>query len=135
MAEQSRGRKAADREHDASAGAAEHHLQDDGMQRSEPAPEHRARGRRWSWIALVLCVLIFTYNLIADRLTPYTSQATVQAYVVGIAPEVAGNIVAVQVKDNQQVEQGDVLFRIDPQHFDAHARAGGCLTSPQAANA
>jgi multidrug resistance efflux pump len=87
-------------------------------------------GSSWSCASL-----IFSYNLIADRLTPYTSQATVQAYVVGIAPEVAGNIVAVQVKDNQQVEQGDVLFRIDPQHFDALARAGGCLTSPQAANA
>jgi hypothetical protein len=62
MAEQSRGRKAADREHDASAGAAEHHLQDDGMQRSEPAPEHPASGRRWIWIVLVLCVLIFTYT-------------------------------------------------------------------------
>jgi multidrug resistance efflux pump len=74
-------------------------------------------------------------HLIADRLRSYTSQATVQAYVVGIAPEVAGNIVAGQVKDNQRVEQGDVLFRIEPQRFDALARAGGCLTSPQAANA
>jgi hypothetical protein len=48
MAEQSRGRDAEDREHDANAGAAEDHLQDDGMQRSEPEPEHRA-ALRWTW--------------------------------------------------------------------------------------
>jgi multidrug resistance efflux pump len=118
MAEQSRSRDIEDREDDASAEAAEGHLHGDGEQRGEPKPEHRARGRRWIWIVLVLCVLIFTYNLIADRLTPYTAHATVQAYVVGIAPEVAGNIVAVQVRDNARVKQGDVLFRIDPQRFD-----------------
>jgi multidrug resistance efflux pump len=78
----------------------------------------QSRGRRWIWIVLVLCVLIFGYNLIADRLTPYTAHATAQAYLVGIAPEVAGNIVAVQVKDNQRVKQGEVLFRIDPQRFE-----------------
>jgi multidrug resistance efflux pump len=81
----------------------------------------QSRGRRWIWIVLVLCVLIFGYNLISDRLTPYTAYATVQAYVVGIAPEVAGNIIAVPVKDNQRVKQGDVLFRLDPQRFDSAA--------------
>jgi RND family efflux transporter MFP subunit len=79
----------------------------------------QSRGRRWVWIVLVLCVLIFGYNLIADRLTPYTAHATVQAYLVGIAPEVAGNIVAVQVEDNQRVEQGDVLFAIDRNFYEA----------------
>jgi RND family efflux transporter MFP subunit len=79
----------------------------------------QSRGRRWVWIVLVLCVLIFGYNLIADRLTPYTAYATVQAYLVGIAPEVAGNIVAVQVEDNQRVEQGDVLFAIDRNFYEA----------------
>jgi RND family efflux transporter MFP subunit len=79
----------------------------------------QSRGRRWVWIVLVLCVLIFGYNLIADRLTPYTAYATVQAYLVGIAPEVAGNIVTVQVEDNQRVEQGDVLFAIDRNFYEA----------------
>jgi multidrug resistance efflux pump len=118
MAEQSGGRDAVKREHDASGEAAEGHPHGEAEQRAEPEPKHRARGRRWIWIVLALCVLIFTYNLIADRLTPYTSHATVQAYVVGIAPEVAGSIIAVQVKDNQRVEQGEVLFRIDPQRFE-----------------
>jgi multidrug resistance efflux pump len=80
--------------------------------------EEQSRSRRWVWIVLALCVLIFGYNLIADRLTPYTAYATVQAYLVGIAPEVAGNIVTVEVTDNMRVKQGDVLFRIDPQRFE-----------------
>ena len=107
MADQIRGRDAEDREHDASGEAIEGQWEGDGEQRDVPEPEHRARGRRWIWIVVVLCVLIFAYNLIADRLTPYTSQATVQAYVVGIAPEIAGNIIAVQVKDNQRVAQAE----------------------------
>jgi multidrug resistance efflux pump len=45
--------------------------------------------RRWTLIVLGLIVVLFLYSLIADRLTPYTSQATVQAFVVRMAPEVA----------------------------------------------
>jgi multidrug resistance efflux pump len=58
--------------------------------------------------------VIFAYNLVADRLTPYSSYATVQAYIVGIAPEMAGNAVEVTVIDNQMVDGGDLLFRINP---------------------
>ena len=90
------------------------------MAESAPISGQR-RARPVVWIVVALCALIFGYNLIADRLTPYTADATVQAYVVTMAPEVAGNIVAVQVKDNQRVKQGDVLFRIDPQRFETAA--------------
>jgi len=48
----------------------------------------------------------------------YTSQATVQAFVVRMAPEVAGRVIEVNVIDNQRVKGGDVLFRIDPQPFE-----------------
>jgi multidrug resistance efflux pump len=81
------------------------------------ATDHRSR--RWVWIVLALCLAIFVYNLIADRLTPYSSHATVQAYIVGIAPEVAGSVVEVAVVDNQIVQAGDRLFRIDPQVYEA----------------
>jgi multidrug resistance efflux pump len=73
--------------------------------------------RRWTLIVLGLIVILFVYSVIADRLTPYTSQATVQAFVVRMAPEVAGRVMEVNVSDNQKVEAGDVLFRIDPQAF------------------
>jgi multidrug resistance efflux pump len=73
--------------------------------------------RRWTLIVLGLIVVLFLYSLIADRLTPYTSQATVQAFVVRMAPEVAGPVIEVNVIDNQKAKAGDVLFRIDPQPF------------------
>jgi hypothetical protein len=38
-------------------------------------------------IVLGLIVVLFLYSIIADRLTPYTSHATVQAFVVRRAPE------------------------------------------------
>ena len=74
--------------------------------------------RRWTLIVLGLIVVLVSYSLIADRLTPYTSQATVQAFVVRVAPEVAGRVIDAKVVDNQKVKAGDVLFRIDPQPFE-----------------
>ena len=56
-------------------------------------------------------------RLIADRLTPYTSQAVAQAYIVGIAPEVAGRIIEVDVEDNQLVKAGQTLFKIDSEPY------------------
>ena len=78
--------------------------------------------RRWTLIVLGLIVILFLYSLIADRLTPYTSQAIVQAFVVRMAPEVAGRVIEVNVIDNQRVKGGDVLFRIDPQPFRSRCR-------------
>src|SRR6478672_9969276 len=84
--------------------------------KSEKAP--RDPVRRWTLIVLGLIVILFFYSIIADRLTPYTSQATVQAFVVRMAPEVAGRVQEVLVSDNQKVKAGDILFRIDPQTYE-----------------
>ena len=73
--------------------------------------------RRWTLVILVLCVLLFGWTLIADRLTPYTSDASVRAFVVRIRPEVSGKVIEVAVRDNQIVRTGDLLFRIDPTPF------------------
>lgn len=90
---------------------------------STPTPKQRTKapanpGRRWVIGILLLCLVIFGYSLIADRLTPYTSQGLVQAFVVGIAPEVAGRVTEVNVVDNQEVAAGGVLFRIDPEPYE-----------------
>lgn len=73
--------------------------------------------RRWVAVILCLIVLIFAYSLIADRLTPYTPQGVVQAFVVGVAPEVPGRVSEVNAVDNQKTEAGAVLFRIDPEPY------------------
>jgi len=74
--------------------------------------------RRWTLIILGLIVILFLYSILADRLTPYTSQATVHAFVVRMAPEVAGRVLEVPVADNQRVKAGETLFRVDPQPYE-----------------
>jgi multidrug resistance efflux pump len=48
---------------------------------------------------------------------PWTRNATVRAYVVTMAPEVAGHIVELRVVDNQYVRKGDLLLVIDPINY------------------
>jgi RND family efflux transporter MFP subunit len=48
---------------------------------------------------------------------PWTRDGTVRAYVVTMAPEVAGRIVKLTVADNQFVHKGDDLFEIDPADY------------------
>ena len=48
---------------------------------------------------------------------PWTRDGTVRAYVVTIAPEVAGRIVQLPVADNQFVHKGDLLMTIDPTNY------------------
>jgi len=47
----------------------------------------------------------------------WTRDGTVRAYVVTMAPEVAGRIVKLSVADNQFVHKGDVLFEIEPADY------------------
>jgi RND family efflux transporter MFP subunit len=48
---------------------------------------------------------------------PWTRDGTVRAYVVTMAPEVAGRIVQLPVADNQFVNKGDLLMVIDPTNY------------------
>jgi multidrug efflux system membrane fusion protein len=63
--------------------------------------------------ALVMSVL--ASRRIEER--PRTDDAYLQAYLVHMAPDVSGRIVELDVRDNQQVYKGDVLFRIDPEPY------------------
>jgi multidrug resistance efflux pump len=49
--------------------------------------------------------------------SPWTRDGTVRAYVVTIAPEVAGRIVQLPLADNQFVHKGDLLMVIDPSDY------------------
>jgi multidrug resistance efflux pump len=48
---------------------------------------------------------------------PWTRDATVRAYIVTMAPEVAGRIVELNVIDNGYVRKGDLLMVIDPTNY------------------
>ncbi|MDA8028973.1 MAG: HlyD family secretion protein [Nitrospiraceae bacterium] len=61
-----------------------------------------------------------------DRITPWTRDGRVRADWVSVAPDVSGLVTEVDVRDNQKVLRGEVLFRIDPRRFSialAAARA------------
>jgi multidrug resistance efflux pump len=49
---------------------------------------------------------------------PWTRDATVRAYVVTMAPEVAGRIAELHVVDNKYVRKGDLLMLIDPTDYE-----------------
>ena len=73
--------------------------------------------RRWTLIILAVCGVLMVYYIVADRVTPYTTQARVNALVVPIAPEVSGTVTEVAVRSNQLVEAGDPLFKVDPERY------------------
>src|SRR5215471_15431924 len=86
---------------------------------SDNASQRRRRLLPLGLSLFLLFLSALVLHTLFDRLTPYTSEATLQAPVVGVAPDVSGTIISVAVRDNQSVRVGDLLFRIDPQRFDA----------------
>ena len=50
-------------------------------------------------------------------LSPWTRDARVRADVVDIAPDVSGFVAELDVKDNQTVHKGDVLFVLDQERY------------------
>src|SRR6059058_2378667 len=70
-----------------------------------------------SLIVVVSAVVITLYVWGIIERHPRTDDATARANVVGIAPRVAGQILKLNVQDNQQVKKGDVLFEIDPEDY------------------
>ncbi|KQU20753.1 hypothetical protein ASG63_23155 [Methylobacterium sp. Leaf94] len=95
----------------------------DSSVRDPPAHRQSPRKnpvRRITLVVVALGAILFAYGIAGDRETPYTAQGLVQAYLVRIAPEVAGKVTEVGVRTDQRVNAGTVLFRIDP---DAYALA------------
>jgi RND family efflux transporter MFP subunit len=65
---------------------------------------------------------------------PWTRDGKVRADVVHVAADVSGFVSDVEVRDNQTVKKGDVIFRIDPARFDLALRqAQAQVTGAQAA--
>ncbi|MFM0168698.1 HlyD family secretion protein [Paraburkholderia sediminicola] len=83
---------------------------------SAPAPAADP-SRKGVKLVVVLIGLSLLWYLLADRLTPYTQQARVQAFVVPVASEVSGRVTRVYVRNNQDVKAGAVLFEVDPEHY------------------
>jgi RND family efflux transporter MFP subunit len=54
--------------------------------------------------------------------TPWTRDGAVRAYIVKVAPQVAGEIVSLPIVDNQFVHKGDLLMLIDPRNYSIAVR-------------
>ncbi|HSG22409.1 MAG TPA: HlyD family secretion protein [Azonexus sp.] len=86
-----------------------------------PAEEAANVGKGARTGAIVIALLIVTSLVLyfaGDRITPYTSQARIQAFVVPVAAEVAGKVVKVHIRNNDEVQPGQPLFDIDPYQFE-----------------
>ena len=90
---------------------------DQEKQDAKVAPAAKDPVRKWTFIILALCIVLTALYLVADRQTPFTTQARVHAFVVPIAPQVSGNVISVEVQNNDQVIAGQVLIRIDPTNY------------------
>ena len=71
-------------------------------------------------VSLIELVGVLVTGVLASRRIdqrPRTDDAYLQADLVHMAPDVSGRIVELNVRDNQAVHKGDVLFRIDPDPY------------------
>lgn len=73
--------------------------------------------KRITHIVLIVIAIMFVWYVVADRMAPWTDQARVQAYVVPVVSQVAGRVVEINVGKDQEVQQGDVLLKIDPSDY------------------
>lgn len=73
-------------------------------------------------ISLVVTLVLLLAVIIALDKRPRTHDAHLFAFTAGIAPEVSGRIIEVNVTNGNRVEQGDILFRVDPKPFELRLR-------------
>jgi multidrug resistance efflux pump len=74
--------------------------------------------QRLALTVVALCALLLVWYLVADRLTPYTTNGRVKGFVVSIVPEVSGYVAAVGVHKNDMVDAGQTLLQIDTRRFE-----------------
>jgi len=83
----------------------------------EPATTPPDPVRNWTRATLLLVAALLAWYLLADRFTPFSSQARIDAYVIPIAPQVQGNVLSVDVSNNEQVEAGQLLLQLDDSRY------------------
>jgi multidrug resistance efflux pump len=87
----------------------------------EPAEAGRGVGRVTK-IVFGLSIVLFIWYVLADRFTPYTDQARIDAFVVPIVPWVSGYVTSVGVRLHDIVEAGDVIVQIDRRPYNLALR-------------
>ena len=89
---------------------------------TEDAPVNKKRKvdpvKLFTYIILVICLVVFIWHVFSDRQTPYTDQAKIKGLAIPIAPRVSGYITQINVRLHSMVKQGDTVFQIDRRPFD-----------------
>ena len=89
---------------------------------TEDAPVNKKRKvdpvKLFTYIILVICLVVFIWHVFSDRQTPYTDQAKIKGLAIPIAPRVSGYITQINVRLHSMVKQGDTIFQIDRRPFD-----------------
>lgn len=89
---------------------------------SPAKPKRMDPARKITLIALALVVVVFIWYVLADRLTPYTTQARIQGLTVPIVPQVSGYVTDIRVKLHDIVDPGDTLLQIDHRLYELAVR-------------
>ena len=79
-------------------------------------------GRLIAAASIVAAVAIGAYALERLNRQPRTNDGYLFADRAGLAPDVSGRIVSLNVRDNQRVRKGDLLLQIDPEPFELRLR-------------
>ena len=74
--------------------------------------------RKWTFLALFLCLLLLLLHVLSDKFAPYTSNARIQAFIIPIVPQVSGMLTEVNVENNQAVREDHVLAVVDPSKYE-----------------
>jgi len=82
------------------------------------APKPRDPVARWTRNLLIVVALLFLWYISTDRVAPWTDQARVDGFIVAITPKVSGKVKKVNVVQDQPVEAGDVLAKIEPRPYE-----------------
>jgi RND family efflux transporter MFP subunit len=62
---------------------------------------------------VAVAAVFFWYLWVTYQESPWTRDGRVRANVVNVAPDIAGPVIDVPIKDNQTLRIGDVLFTVD----------------------
>jgi multidrug resistance efflux pump len=111
----------------------------DAIRSLEPSPHEPARRRMRTIPFMITLAAVALAGLVGWAMwgvymgAPWTRDATVRAYVITMAPEVAGRIVELHVVDNKYVRRGDLLMVIDPTNYSiAISQAEAAVQQAQA---
>ncbi|RLA04448.1 MAG: HlyD family secretion protein [Gammaproteobacteria bacterium] len=74
--------------------------------------------KKGAFSLLIIIFLSLIWYLSSDRFTPYTQQARIDGFVIGIGSEASGTVTQVWVKNNQLVEKGERLFEVDNTQYE-----------------